>query len=213
MWPLATFVNLLLESAPAGAANLAGVRDDSSPRPTGRDEIISASLDAAERLYARNGLADVSLRDIAEEAGVTYSLLNRHLGTKEQIFESLLIRSEKRWRERVVGMGLAETLSELLGSDADAGAYLRMLASSLLASDGTAPQRHIEHSRMHELVPLAAATELPDGVDAATAAAAALALIFGWRLFNPYIVASLRLTDPAATEQLHAAMHRLLRGL
>lgn len=180
------------------------------PKPTGRDEIISVSLDAAERLYGRDGIANVSLRAIAEEAGVTYSLLNRHLGTKEQILETLLIRSEQRWRKRVTGMDLAETLGELLGPDPDAGSYLRMLANSLLTSHGTPPEGHIAHSEMHQLVSLAESAELPDGIDATTATAAALALIFGWRLFNPYIVAALRLTDATATEELHAAIHRLL---
>lgn len=187
-----------------------GVPAAPEPKPTGRDEIISVSLDAAERLYGRYGLANVSLRAIAEEAGVTYSLLNRHLGTKEQILETLLIRSEQRWRDRVTDMDFAETLGELLGPDPDAGSYLRMLANSLLTSHGTPPEGHLAHSEMHRLVSLAENAELPDGIDPTTATAAALALIFGWRFFNPYIVAALKLTDATATEELHTAIHRLL---
>lgn len=63
---------------------------------------------------------------------------------------------------------------------------------------------------MHRLVPLAEDADLPEGMDPTVATVAALALIFGWRFFNPYIVASLRSAGDASTEQLHAAMRRLL---
>ncbi|HQV56487.1 MAG TPA: helix-turn-helix domain-containing protein [Ilumatobacteraceae bacterium] len=65
-------------------------------KPTGRDEILDAVLDAAERLMAAGG-PDVSLRAIADEAGVNYSLVHRHLGTKDELVERLLIRYAERW--------------------------------------------------------------------------------------------------------------------
>lgn len=66
------------------------------------------------------------------------------------------------------------------------------------------------HRQMLRLVPLAGDADLPEGMDPTVATAAALALIFGWRFFNPCIVASLRSAGDASTDQLHAAMHRLL---
>ena len=58
--------------------------------PRGRDEIRTAALDAAERLLRANPPGSVSMRAIAEEANVTYSLLNRHLGTKQAIVDAML---------------------------------------------------------------------------------------------------------------------------
>lgn len=47
-------------------------------------------LDVAGRLFAEHGIAAVSIRDIAKEAGVTHALVHRYFGTKEELIGSLL---------------------------------------------------------------------------------------------------------------------------
>jgi AcrR family transcriptional regulator len=51
-------------------------------RPHSRDAIRAA----AERLFARQGYAATSVRDIAASAGVDAALVIRHFGSKEQLF-------------------------------------------------------------------------------------------------------------------------------
>jgi AcrR family transcriptional regulator len=180
-----------------------------APRPTGRDEITDAVLDAAERLFAAAGPSEVSLRAIATEAGVTYGLVYRHFGTKDALLERLLVRYADRWKAHLGDQpDYGGALEDLLGTDFDTGPYMRLLGWSLLT--GT-PDRSADSYRRHatldELPPLVAATD-----DARLQTAAALALAFGWRFFNPFIRAALHLEDQSP-EAVQEAIRIQLRSL
>lgn len=169
-------------------------------RPTGRDEIADAVLDAAERLVAAAGPTDVSLRAIAQEAGVNYGLVHRHFGTKDELFDRLLARYAERWIARLdAGADYDEALEALLGPTPDSGAYLRLLAWTLLSDRDKGADAHRRHAALDRL------PELREGEDAVVTTAAALAFVFGWRFFNPFIRAALHLDD-ADADDLHAAM-------
>lgn len=170
-------------------------------RPTGRVEVVDAVLDAAERLFADAGPSDVSLRAIATEAGVSYGLVHRHFGTREVLVDRLLERYAERWTAAVDGLDYREALARLLGDSPEAGAYLRLLAWTLLSDRReTTVASHLEHTRLDELAALRG-----DGVEDQRTTAAALALIFGWRLFNPFIREALRLEG--TDEELQRWMH------
>jgi len=177
--------------------------------PRGRDEIRTAALDAAERLFRANPPDGVSMRAIAEEARITYSLLNRHLGTKQAIVDAMLARMEDRWRERTAGVGLDEAFRIMMGDDPDAGTFLRLLAWSILSGDADLPA-YRRHSAMQDLLPLVA-EERGDGADAETVVAAGMAMIYGWRFFNPFITRMLDL-EGADAERLHAEMTRIVQA-
>ena len=177
-------------------------------RPTGRDQILDAVLDAAERLFAAAGPAGVSLRAIAQEAGVNYGLVHRHFGSKDALFERVLERYTDRWQARLEGLDYLGALDELLGPTPDAGPYLRLLAWTLLADrDPAAVDAHRRHATLDQLPPLRGDG---DG-QAALATAAALALTFGWRFFHPFIRHALHLGDPP--DELQAAMRAQLHRL
>jgi AcrR family transcriptional regulator len=61
-------------------------------RPSGRDEVVEALLDAASPLFAAHGPADVSLRAIAREANVNHGMVHRHFGTRDDLVDRLLER-------------------------------------------------------------------------------------------------------------------------
>lgn len=167
-------------------------------RPTGRSQIVDAVLDAAERLFAAAGPADVSLRAIAEEAGVNYGLVHRHFGTKDVLFDQLMQRYADRWLAQLeADPDYDAALGQILGAGFDASRNLRLLAWALLSdSEGYARtyQSHAALDRLPELLE-------QRGVDREAATldtAAALALAFGWRFFNPFIRAALHLDDRGA---------------
>lgn len=49
-----------------------------------------AISEAALRLFARRGFEPVSVRDVAEEAGTTHSLIRHHFGSKEQLWRAVV---------------------------------------------------------------------------------------------------------------------------
>jgi AcrR family transcriptional regulator len=178
-------------------------------RPTGRDEVTDAVLDAAERLFAAAGPSEVSLRAIATEAGVTYGLVYRHFGTKDALLERLLIRYADRWKAHLgEHPDYGSALEDLLGGDFDTGPYLKLLSWTLLTgAPGRSAESYRRHTTLDELPPLAAGDD-----DARLQTAAALAFAFGWRFFNPFIRAALHLDDQPP-EAVQAAIRDQLRGL
>jgi AcrR family transcriptional regulator len=180
-------------------------------RPQGRDEILDAVLDAAEELFTTAGPFDVSLRAIAQGAGVNYGLVHRHFGTKDALFERLLQRYADRWAARLEELDYEGALDELLGADQETGAYIRLLAWTLLSDrSSTQSEAHRRYATLDQL-PTLAATAGP-GVDARNeATAAALAFAFGWRFFNPFIRDALHMQT--GSSELQASMRHYLHHL
>lgn len=54
-------------------------------KPHGKAEVKEALIDAASTLFAEKGVEAVSLRMIADHAGVNLGLIHRHFGTKEAL--------------------------------------------------------------------------------------------------------------------------------
>ena len=183
-------------------------------RPTGRDEVVEALLDAAARLLATNPPDDVSLRGIAREAGVNHGLVHRHFGTQDDLIDRLLERSARNWTTELEASGDYErAIESILGSDdeaeATAGTWIRLLAWSLLTDPpATSVERHRRYATLDKLPPLLSG----DDDRATTTTAAALSLVFGWRFFHPYIRAALNV-EGAEFAPLQDAMREELRHL
>src|SRR5687768_7027678 len=180
-------------------------------RPTGRDEILDAVLDAAERLFAAAGPSDVSLRAIAQEAGVNYGLVHRHFGTKDDLFDQLLLRYQRRWTVRLEGGDLdyAGALEQMLGTGRDAGTYLRLLAWTLLSDREEPSDPHRRHAELDRLPALRGGSD----EEATMVTAAGLAFAFGWRFFNPFIRSALHLDDvedAALIDKMREVLHAIV---
>ena len=205
MWPMATLVK--------------GDPGDGSERPTGRDQILDAVLDAADELMSARG-PEVSLRAIAEHAGVSYSLVHRHVGTKDALVDRLLQRYAERWSATLAAdPSYARALGRLLDQPgAGAGSYLRLLAWTLLGgehSDSPAAEAHRRNAHLLPVATLRQHTLGPDGHPSLADRldlALALSLIFGWRFFQPFIVDVLDLADSSPAE-LHQAVAAELRRI
>jgi AcrR family transcriptional regulator len=74
-------------------------------------------LDVAEKLFSVNGLAGVSIRQITSSANVDLSLVNYYFGTKDKLFEEVLIRRvgqmSRSRMERLSELDLAEEAETL----------------------------------------------------------------------------------------------------
>jgi AcrR family transcriptional regulator len=69
-------------------------------RPADSGQVASI-LEAAEGCFSRSGYAGASMREIAERAGVSKSLLHYHFQSKEHLFVEVQIRAYERLARRV----------------------------------------------------------------------------------------------------------------
>ena len=79
-------------------------------------------LDAGERLFAEFGYHGVSVRDIAQGAGVPLGLATYYFGTKEELFRQIVLRRA----DEHVG-GIQGSLRDAVESAGDAGPSLEQL--------------------------------------------------------------------------------------
>ncbi len=94
------------------------------------DRTRALILDAAERLYADRGFADVTLRDIVAAAGVNLAAVNYHFGSKDELIAELFVtRSIATNRERLNELKAAEAEGR---GRADIDAILRALVGPTL---------------------------------------------------------------------------------
>jgi AcrR family transcriptional regulator len=73
----------------------AGVAEkDAQHRRLGRDATTAAILDAADELFRERGYEAVTVRDIAEQAGVSHALVHQYAGSKVDLFRAVLSRND-----------------------------------------------------------------------------------------------------------------------
>jgi TetR/AcrR family transcriptional regulator, repressor for neighboring sulfatase len=153
-------------------------------RPTGRDEVRAAVLDAAARRFAAEG-PDASLRDIADDAGVNLGLIHRHIGNKDDLLRAVLAR------EIEGGVGAIEQAGEapaalqriFLGANRD-GRYIRIVAW-LLLRDPTGLHHQDRYPGMQALRALG--RDGTPGEDRDAQLMLAMAAIYGWTVFGPQL--------------------------
>ena len=73
-----------------------------------RTDAMGAFMDAAERLLGTVGYADVSVRRLAEEAGINHGLIHYYFGSMEELFLRVLERFTDRLVERHRAMYAAD---------------------------------------------------------------------------------------------------------
>jgi TetR/AcrR family transcriptional regulator, repressor for neighboring sulfatase len=181
-------------------------------RPTGRDEIRAAVLEAAARRFATDG-PDASLRDIADDAGVNLGLIHRHVGNKDDLLRAVIER------EIAGGPGAIEqaadaaaALRRIFEGAASDGRYVRIVAW-LLLREPHAPRHQDRYPGMAALRALAA----DDGLDDADRDArlmVAMAAIYGWTVFGPQLRAAFATEEtdrPALDRRLAEVVGDIIR--
>jgi AcrR family transcriptional regulator len=163
------------------------------PKPRGREEVIESIIDATLSLWATQGPAQLAMRTIAERAGVNYGLVHRHFGTKDAVIRAAMARVVAR---SLGFIGSSDDLAAALDAvlPRSTGAHSRLIAWSILqyTIDDVMPEEDAFLKRMRELA--AAGSEgAPTEVEAGIRAGSLLALLYGWRLFEPYLVHGLGL--------------------
>jgi TetR/AcrR family transcriptional regulator, fatty acid metabolism regulator protein len=93
-----------------------------SPAATGKRELI---LDAAVRVFARQGFHTCRVSDIADEAGVAYGLVYHYFSSKEQMLDTVFL---DRWD------AMLAAIAEVDASDRPVREKLHTVASFIIES-------------------------------------------------------------------------------
>lgn len=92
----------------------------------------SRILDAAERLFAHNGIDATSLRSIIAEAGVNLAAVHYHFGSKEQLLRAVLGRRLRPINEQRLA-ALAALEREAAGEPIAVGKLVEIFFSPMVA--------------------------------------------------------------------------------
>jgi len=114
--------------------------DSDSDKPTGRDSVRAALIEAGARLFAEHGPRAVSVREVAREAGVNHGLVHRHFGSKDGLLHEVMTHLASDVSAKMRSPQDEESLADLLKSTFGAtagGLHWRILARAML--DGEDP--------------------------------------------------------------------------
>ena len=191
-----------------------------TPRPTGKEDVMTAILDAATSLFAENGVAGVSVRDIAARANVNHGLVHRHFGAKE----NLRLQVQNRLMERInADIGEPENYEDAFLRGVDAlrknEAFWKVLARTFLDGqfEGDVQSAFPFLQKMTILIAAAQKDGTFDNhTDPRLLVAGGTAMVLGLLVFENYLLPGTGLDgEPAETAQnaiLQAFMERLLQN-
>jgi TetR/AcrR family transcriptional regulator, repressor for neighboring sulfatase len=184
-------------------------------KPYGREQVIESIIDATLELWSAKGPAEVSLRSIAARAGVNYGLVYRHFRTKEAVIRAAMDRVVAR------SMHFTDDCTDLVDAmdsvlPRSTGAHARLLAWAILQYfvDDILPAEDPFLQRLRDLAKSGLADDAQDADTAAKVKAGSLlAMLYGWRLFEPYLVRGLQL-EQLSHEELDAHIRqRIIKAL
>jgi AcrR family transcriptional regulator len=157
---------------------------------------VAAVLTHAADLFAERGPAATSVRDIAARSGVNHGLIFRHLGTKDQLVGAVLDHLAQHTSTLLVSRASASIV------EAASERHWKVLARAILDGFpvGELQQRFPGAARVVDV----ARSRHSDDRDARIAAANALALELGWRLFGPFLRSATGLGDLADVDLRNA---------
>ncbi|HEU4718546.1 MAG TPA: TetR family transcriptional regulator [Bacteroidia bacterium] len=116
-------------------------------------------LDIAEELFSENGFDATSVRALAERAGMNVAMVSYYFGSKEKLFEAVIIRKTAYIREKLMllagdkSLSAWEKMRELIGNYTerilnDEGRYHKMMMRELSLRKRTGLSSVIEEKIM-----------------------------------------------------------------
>ncbi len=183
---------------------------DSKPRVRGtREETTKRILDAAEELFATQNPGLVSVREVAQKAGVTHALVHQYVGSKDELIEAVLRRAEPD-RQAIIleNPEFKQAIQALIPSVLDQRLHSRTLVRT--AMNGL-PYDESNARTVEMLINLAreaaeggaAGTESCRAIDARYVVMALLALSFGMAALEDWLpdLCQVQDEDPAAVRE------------
>jgi TetR/AcrR family transcriptional regulator, repressor for neighboring sulfatase len=172
--------------------------------PSGPGAVRRAILEAATELFCTRGPESVSLRDVAQRAGVNHALIGRYVGNRRQLVDEVYTGLAAQVAEEFV----RDPLHPLdFAPDAAPQRLFRLLAHLMLG--GERPSRLAEPSPLHALIDSVRSLSGADDETAAIRGAHLAASALGWRLFESFLIVAAGLED-TPIEQIREQHQRML---
>ncbi len=182
-------------------------------QPRGRAEVVEALLTSARKLVAQRG-PGVALRDIADDAGVTFGLVHHYLGTKDQVVEVVYGAAAEAMAARLTEAKDLDEALDLLMRSGD-GTTARLIGWAVLEGRATEPAFR-DSPALAAIAGLAQRDARASGValaddDARLFAAFAMTIALGWRLFGATALLAAGLNGPTdlQVERVEELVRRL----
>ncbi len=185
-------------------------------RPRNAAATRAAILASARRAFAQSGYDGAGVREIAAGAGVTAMLVNRYLGSKEQLFAEVLaataaeptILTPANLKASALGEIIAATLVEITkAGDTPLEGFLIMLRSASSKRAAEIGRRQIEKGHLKTM------TAALQGEWAPQRAALVLAIVAGVQVMRQMIgLPALAKADPKILAELLAPLFQQLIG-
>ncbi len=187
----------------------------------GRETTTAAILDAAEELFSADGFDAVTVRAIAERAGVSHALVHRYLGSKTDVFRAILSRNQG------VILAAAPDNPDLLVTTnlimreglTHHRRYVRLLVDTALHGlpYEQTTGRFAAVERLVELAERAAASTSPrersdEDLEPRFLIASIVALFLGWGAMESWIVPAVGLDDMDEAEVIDG-LERVILGI
>lgn len=171
-------------------------------KPAGPEEVRTAVLEAGGRLFAMHGVDDVTLRDIATEAGVHHGLVGRYIGPRDVLIQEVYREFTHRLVDEIADGPLRPRSFE---RDSVMGTWTVLLTYYAVRQE-VPPEDPV-----NPVQALAQAIEEHYGLDPDAArwrAAQIVGSAVGWRLFEPLLV-SMGSLDPDDLPAIHVDLNLL----
>lgn len=183
-------------------------------KPHGREEVREALIQAASTLFSEKGVDAVSLRMIADHAGVNHGLIHRHFGSKETLRKETQERLSAEVRSAIGEPDdLVETLFRALKVIREHDRFWRVMARTLL-DDRDHDEIQSNFPFVRKLVERVSREQkngrITDIVDARGIVASILAYGLGMLVFKGYIFPATGLDKNASEEVMENLNLQLL---
>lgn len=187
-------------------------------RPVGRAEVMEAVRTAATDLFAERGPDAVTVREVADRAGVNHALIHRHFGTKEELLRVVLSAAIERMAAAARHTtNTSEDIREVVSALRREEPAIRLLGWAILA--GYPIEKVWPDYPAFQKVQTVLTDEQErsggrgDREDPRIVVATGTAMLFGWIMFRPFLDRAAGLTDIADLDDddvLFAAAQQLL---
>jgi TetR/AcrR family transcriptional regulator, repressor for neighboring sulfatase len=195
--------------------------DDAEPRPVrrrpGKSATASRILDSAQQLFAKRGPAAVSIRQVAEQAGVSHALVHKYFGSKDDLINAVVYRADAQRSAAAEGSpSLKDVYRELLPQVMSERDHSMMLVRSAMSGVEYVPlaDRIKTTGALIELARRTAASDAapappPLDIDPRVLIGAITSMILGWSAIEDWLWHITGL-DPADKDEVYRQLFEIV---